>query len=60
MDILLYQEQSSSVFRCFTANNSNEETIRESIQLEIRLDHLTNFESAVYVGTAAKIRLTLL
>ena len=28
MDILMYQEQSSSVFRYFAANDSNEETLR--------------------------------
>ena len=55
MDILMYQEQSSRVFRCFAANDSNEETLRplsELIpQLEIPLDHLTNFGSTVN-GTA--------
>ena len=28
MDILMFQEQSSSVFRCFAANDSNKETLR--------------------------------
>ena len=28
MDILMYQEQSSNVFRYFAANDSNEETLR--------------------------------
>ena len=45
----MYQEQSSNVFRCFAANDSNEETT--ALQLEIPLDHLTNFGSTVN-GTA--------
>ena len=44
MDLLLYQQQSLSVLRCFTANGSNSTGI---LQLEISLDHLTNFESTV-------------
>ena len=50
----MYQEQSSKVSRCFAANDSNEETLRASmgiLQLEIPLDHLTNFGSTVN-GTA--------
>ena len=49
MDILLYQEHSSNVFRCFPANDSNEETTASMgiLQLEIPLDHLTNFGSIV-------------
>ena len=38
MDLLLYQQQSSCVLRCFTANGSNSTGI---LQLEIPLDHLT-------------------
>ena len=51
MDVLLYHhEQSSSVFRCFgkwqQLGNST-----GILQLEVQLDHLTNFESTVN-GTA--------
>ena len=44
MDILLYQEQSSSIFRCFLQMAA---TKKLSLQLEIPLDHLTNFESTM-------------
>ena len=45
MDILQYQEQSFSVFRCFRANNSNEETLREFFDWKYRWTdlRLTNF-----------------
>ena len=48
MDILLYQEQSSSIFRCFRQMAA---TRKPSLQLEILLDHLTNFGSTMK-GTA--------
>ena len=48
MDILLYQEQSSSIFRCFRQMAA---TRKLSLQLEIPLDHLTNFGSTMK-GTA--------
>ena len=44
MDILLYQEQSSSIFRCFLQMAA---TRKLSLQLEILLDHLTNFGSTM-------------
>ena len=55
MDILMYQEQSSNVFGCFAANDSmqrgNSTASMGILQLEIPLDHLTNFGSTVN-GTA--------
>ena len=52
MDILLYKKQSSSVFRRFKASGSNKlGTSTGKLQLEIPLDHLTNFGSTVD-GTA--------
>ena len=51
----MYQGQSSNVFRCFAANDINEEgnstASMGTLQLEIPLDHLTNFGSTVN-GTA--------
>ena len=51
MDILLYQEQSPSVFRYFMANGSNEETQRVYFIWKYRWHRLTNFGSTVN-GTA--------
>ena len=48
MDILLYQEQSSSIFRCFLQMAAARKLL---LQLEIPLDHLTNFGSTMK-GTA--------
>ena len=45
MDILLYQEQSSSVFRSDVKWQQLGNSTGILIQLEIPLDHLTNFES---------------